>query len=119
MRGFFLHLLANAAAILITAYLLPDQVSYRDYTAVAAFALVLGLLNAVLTPVLNLLTWPLACLTFGLFRIVVNIAVFLLAAWLLPREVLQVQPLGAAVGVLMAAVASGVLTLLLGEGRRG
>jgi putative membrane protein len=117
MTNMILHLVANAAAILVTALVLPNEVRYDSYTTVAIFAVLLGLLNAVLTPILNAITFPLACLTFGLFRIVVNIIVFLIAVWLVPGNVLEVTPLGAAVGVLVAALASGVLTLVLGEGR--
>lgn len=118
MRSMFLHLIGNAAAILVTAFVLPTEVTYNSYPTVAVFAVLLGLLNAILTPILNALTAPLACLTFGLFRIVVNIVVFLIAAWLVPGNVLQVTPLGAAIGVLVAAVTSSVLTFLLREGRR-
>jgi putative membrane protein len=91
---------------------------YDHYSTVAMFALILGLLNAVLTPILNLITFPLACLTFGLFRIVVNIVVFLLAAALVPDQRLVVTTLGGAVGAIVAAVASGTLTLVLGEGKK-
>jgi uncharacterized membrane protein YvlD (DUF360 family) len=49
---------------------------------------------------------------------VVNIVVFLLAAWLVPNQQLMVTTLGAAVGAIVAAVASGALTLVLGEGKR-
>ena len=118
LQNMLLHLVANAAAILITAFLLPGEVRYDTYQTVVVFALLLGLLNAVLTPILNLLTLPLACLTFGLFRIVVNVIVFLLAAWLVPGNVLQVTLLGALVGVVIAGLASGLLTAALGEGRR-
>jgi putative membrane protein len=117
MRNMILHLIANALAVLVTALVLPREVRYDTYTTVAIFALILGLLNAVLTPILNLLTWPLACLTFGLFRLVVNVIVFFLAAWLVPGGVLQVTWLGAIVGSLVAAVASGLLTAALHEGR--
>jgi putative membrane protein len=119
VRNFLLHLIGNAAAIMLTALVMPNEVNYHgNFAAVAAFALLLGLLNAVLTPVLNLLTSPLACLTLGLIRVVVNIFVFLLAAWLVPNQVLEVTLLGAAVGSLVAGFVSGLLTLVLGEGRR-
>jgi putative membrane protein len=119
LRNMLLQLIANAAAIVVTAYFLPNEVNYYgNFQTVALFALVLGLCNAVLTPVLNLITWPLACLTFGLFRFVVNVAVFLIAALLLPGNVLQVTLLGAVVGSLVAAVVSAALSIVLGEGRR-
>jgi putative membrane protein len=119
VRNVLLHLIGNAAAIILTAIVLPNQVDYHgNFSAVVAFALVLGLLNAVLTPILNLLTSPLACLTLGLIRVVVNIFVFLLASWLVPGNVLDVTLLGAAVGSLVAGFVSGFLALALGEGRR-
>jgi putative membrane protein len=118
LRNVLLQLIANAAAIMVTAYLLPNEVNYQgNYTTVAAFALLLGLLNAVLTPVLNLITWPLACLTFGLFRFVVNVVVFLLAAWLVPGSVLHVTLLGAVIGSLVAAAAGALIGTLLREER--
>jgi putative membrane protein len=113
LRQMLLQVIANAAAVIGVAYVLPREVEYfGNMQTVAIFALLLGLLNAVLTPVLNLITWPLACLTFGLFRFVVNVAVFLLAVWLLPAELMRVTVLGAAAASLAAAiVGAGLMTL--------
>ena len=123
MRNMLLHLIATALAVIAAGAVLREFVEgqhiyYSDYVTLGLFALILGLLNAVLTPILNLITFPLACLTFGLFRIVVSIVVFLIAAELMPDERFTATPLGAAVAVLLIGLVSGVLTLTLGEGQR-
>ncbi len=64
-----------AAAVWVAAVLL-DGVSYVGWESLALVALILGLLNALLKPVLTLLTFPLAILTLGLFTLVINIVLF-------------------------------------------
>ena len=49
-------------------------------------ALVLGIINAVLRPIVRLLTLPLTCLTFGLFAFVVNALMFWLAGQVAPQK---------------------------------
>ena len=82
MFRFLLRLALNAIALLIIARVVPG-ISVEPVSAVIA-ALVLGALNAVMRPVLILLTLPVTILTLGLFLFVVNAAVFGLAAWLVP-----------------------------------
>jgi putative membrane protein len=59
------------ASIMITAYLLPG-VSVRSFGAALVTALVLGLINAVLRPILVVLTFPFTIITLGLFILVLN-----------------------------------------------
>ncbi len=66
-------------AILISAYLLPGVHVANFQTALLA-ALVLGIINAILKPILFLLTLPITILTLGLFTLVINAALILLAA---------------------------------------
>jgi putative membrane protein len=63
--------LVNAAALMAVAYLLPGVV-VSDFTTALVAALVLGLVNAVIRPVLVLLTLPATLLTLGLFIFVLN-----------------------------------------------
>lgn len=63
--------LLNAAALIGVAYLLPG-VSVSSFGAALVAALVLGLVNAVIRPVLVLLTLPVTILTLGLFIFVIN-----------------------------------------------
>lgn len=68
--------LLNAVALLAVAYLMPS-VRIESFGAALIGALVLGLANAVVRPLLVLLTLPVTILTLGLFLLVINGAVFL------------------------------------------
>lgn len=83
MRNFWLHWLALAIALAITTWLLPG-VYINSYLSLAVAALVLGFVNAVVRPVLVLLTLPMTVVTLGLFYLLVNAAAFGLAALLVP-----------------------------------
>jgi putative membrane protein len=70
-------------AILITAYFLPG-VTVRNLTAAVLTALVLGLINAIIRPILVVLTFPLTIVTLGLFIFVLNALLVLLTAAIVP-----------------------------------
>lgn len=82
-----------AAALLLVAHLLPG-VTVASFASAMLAALVLGLLNALLRPLLLLLTLPVTVLTLGLFLFVVNALMFWAAAGLL--QGLEVAGFGAA-----------------------
>ena len=63
--------LLNAVALIAVAYLMPSITVSSFWTALVA-ALVLGLVNAIIRPVLILLTLPASVLTLGLFILVLN-----------------------------------------------
>jgi putative membrane protein len=63
--------LINAVALIAVAYLMPG-VSVASFMTAAVAALILGLVNAVIRPVLILLTLPATLLTLGLFIFVIN-----------------------------------------------
>ena len=71
-----------AAALLFVAYLLPG-VTVQSFGSAMFAALVLGLLNALLRPVLVILTLPVTLVTLGLFLFVINALMFYFAAQLL------------------------------------
>lgn len=74
--------LLSAAALLAVAYLYSG-VQVTSFTAALMAALVIGLLNMILRPVLVLLTLPVTVLTLGLFLFVINALLFWVAAGLL------------------------------------
>ena len=69
----------NAAALLLVAYLYPG-VTVASFWAAMLAALVLGLVNALIRPLLVLLTLPVTVLTLGLFLFVINALMCWLAA---------------------------------------
>ena len=83
MLTFVLHWIVVAIGLAAAAYLVPG-VTVADTTALVIGALVLGFVNAIIRPVMTLLTLPITVLTLGLFYLVVNAAAFGLAAALVP-----------------------------------
>ena len=72
----------NAVALLVVAYILPG-IQVASFMSALGAAVVLGLLNMLVKPVLQLLTLPLTIVTLGLFLLVVNALVFWLAGSIL------------------------------------
>ncbi len=78
-----LRWLLNTVALFIVVHVVPGF-HYRSLATLAIAALVLGLLNAIIRPILFLLTLPLTIVTLGLFLIVLNGIMLELTAWLVP-----------------------------------
>ena len=78
----FLHWLISAAAIGIAAYIVPG-VTIDPISALIA-AVVLGALNLFIRPIIVILTLPINVVTLGLFSLVINASLVLLATYLVP-----------------------------------
>jgi len=79
MLSLLLRWIVNAGALLLVAYLYPG-VHVQDFLAALVAALVLGLVNALIRPILVILTLPVTLLTLGLFLFIINAALFWLVA---------------------------------------
>jgi putative membrane protein len=77
--NFLVRLLVTALAAMLTAYLLPG-VTIRDFISALVLALVLAILNVLVKPILILLTLPATIFTLGLFLLVINAIIILLAS---------------------------------------
>jgi putative membrane protein len=110
--NFLLRWLLNALALYITAQL-GVGLFFENETlaAVLVAALVLGLVNAVVRPIMIVLTLPLTILTLGLFLLVVNAASLYIVAALTPLAVTGFG--GAVLGALILTIISAVLSQLL------
>ncbi len=78
-----LRWLLNTLALFVVAHLVP-HFHYRDLVSLAIAALVLGLLNAIVRPILFLLTLPLTIVTLGLFLIVLNAIMLEITSGIVP-----------------------------------
>ena len=110
--GILVRLIITAISIVVAAYLLPGQLQVGDLGSVLLFAVVLGILNAFVRPVLLLLTLPLNLVTLGLFTLVVNAVVFWLAT-LFPLGVAVNGFVGAFLAALVVSIVSFVLSRLV------
>ncbi|MGZ7042460.1 MAG: phage holin family protein [Thermoanaerobaculia bacterium] len=96
--------LLNTLALFIVVTLVP-HFQYRSVVTLAIAALVLGLLNAVVRPVLFFLTLPLTIITLGLFLLVLNAVMLELTAMLVPG--FRIDSFGwAVVGALVLTIIS-------------
>ncbi|QHT66439.1 phage holin family protein [Rhodocytophaga rosea] len=81
--GLLAKILISAVAVIISAYLIPGVGVDSILTAIIV-AIVLGLLNAIVKPILVILTIPVTILTLGLFLLVINVIIIYLADYLVP-----------------------------------
>jgi putative membrane protein len=69
--GFLIRLLVNAVALIAVAYVVPG-IHVNGFVAALIAALILGIVNAILRPILFIITLPLQIVTLGLFTLVIN-----------------------------------------------
>jgi putative membrane protein len=118
---FIVRLLINAAALWAAIRFVPGIAFEGDWPLLFAVALVFGVLNAVIRPVLFVLTLPFLILTLGLFTFVLNALMLWLtsAASDLFGLRFHVDGFGAAfLGALIVTVVSFALSMLVGQPRR-
>jgi putative membrane protein len=108
--GFLIRLVVNAVALICVAYIVPGiHVSGIGGALIAA--LILGIVNAILRPILILLSLPLELLTLGLFTLVINALLFWLVGAL--HVGLTVDGFWPAFwGALVMAIISWILSML-------
>ena len=83
MKNLLVRLIISAIAVLICAYILPGA-EVDGFISAIVVAGVLALLNVLLKPILVILTIPITILTLGLFLLVINTILVMLASWLVP-----------------------------------
>jgi putative membrane protein len=114
--GFLVRVIVNAAALWVAAQLVPGFV-IAGVTPLVLAALVLGLVNAIVRPVLVILTLPLTLVTLGLFLFVLNAFCLWLTSRLVPG--FEVQTFGSALlGALVISVVSWILTAFVSDAGR-
>jgi putative membrane protein len=111
--GFLLRVAVNAAAILLAAHLVGG-IEVDGFASALLAGLVLGVINAVVRPVLLVLTLPITLVTLGLFLLVLNGVCLWLAAAVVPG--FHVRGFWAAVlGALCVSAVSWVATALVSD----
>ena len=79
--GLIIQILLSAVAVYLSATLLPG-VNIKSFWTAILVAIVLGLLNALVKPVLQFLSFPITILTLGLFLFVINTIIILICSYL-------------------------------------
>ncbi|WP_149179484.1 phage holin family protein [Streptomyces sp. TRM49041] len=125
MMNFVVKTLANAGALAVAIWLLQDitltgESTGRKTWTLILVALVFGVVNFLVKPLVQLFTLPLFVLTLGLFTLVVNALMLLLTSWLADQLGLGFHVDGfwtAVLGGLIISVVSWALNLVLPDGR--
>lgn len=123
MRHILLRLIINAIALYVATQVSIPGLSFTgDWTTIALVAFIFGLVNALIRPLLTILTCPLIVLTLGLFTLVVNAVMLALTGWIAEQLHLGFVVDGfwaAFLGALVVSIVSWALTLLIhgDEGR--
>jgi len=127
VKGFVLSIVATAIAFFVIATFLPDK--YVDFAgetvALVLAALLVGVVNAVVKPVVKALSFPITMMTLGLFSFVINAAMVLLVALLAqsidglkltiggwPTDGFSIETI---VGAFVVSIALSILTSILGH----
>jgi len=116
MNRFVIRWAINAVALFAAIQIVPGvEAQNTDWGAILGLALIFGLINALISPILKLLTCPLIILTLGLFTLLINTFIFYLAGqvggWF--GIGFEVAGFGAAfLGGLVTSIVSVFLTLL-------
>jgi putative membrane protein len=117
---FIIRLIINAIALWVAATFVPG-IAYRgDILNLLLIALVFGVLNALIRPLLSLLTCPLQILTLGLFTLVLNAVMLLLTSSVgqslgIPFSVEGFVP--ALIGAIVVSIVSIILSIFIREPR--
>lgn len=101
----------NALALMATAYVVPGF-AVTDFMSAVLAAIVLGVVNTFIKPVLSLLTLPLTVVTLGLFAFVVNAVVLFIVSAVVPGLTIDGW-VSAILGAIVLSVVSTVLTTVL------
>jgi putative membrane protein len=121
MKNFVVKTIANAGALAVAVWLLDKITLTGDNTAKKVWtlilvALVFGLVNFLVKPVVKVLTFPLFILTLGLITLVVNALMLLLTSWVCDKLDLSFHVEGfwtAVLGGLIISIVSWALNMIL------
>lgn len=118
MKGLLIRWLINAIALYVTVSVMPGMHFTGSPWNLLAVAAIFGIVNAVIRPILTVLTCPLVVATLGLFIFVINALMLQLTAWISERWGLGFSVDGfwaALLGGLVMGLVSLAMTLLVRE----
>ncbi len=125
-----LRILVNVVAVALTVWILPDSVFsvQGGLLALTMVAVVMGIVNAFIGPIIRIISLPITCLTLGFFTFVINAILLLLTGWFANMIKENTVTFGganwlqtllwAAVAAVVISLISGVLSWFLPDERR-
>jgi putative membrane protein len=122
MVGMLIRIVATAVAFAILAYVLPQVAFEGGIEELLLLAIVFGVVNGFIRPVVKLLSLPITAMTLGLFGLVVNGLLLLLVAWIAGQLNIDFTVggfppdlgLDAIIGAIIASIVLGIINGILG-----
>ncbi|HVZ67029.1 MAG TPA: phage holin family protein [Patescibacteria group bacterium] len=105
-----ISLLINAVVVFAAAYILPG-IDVNNFVTAIIVAIVLGLLNTFIKPILTLISLPITLITLGLFALVINAIIVMLVSFLVPGFHVQ-NFLWAIAFSIVVSIISSILSLI-------
>lgn len=116
MSNLLIRLVINGVALWVASYLVPGITLTTDIGGLLLVAVVFGLINALIKPVIDFFTCPFYVLTLGLFTFIVNALMLLLTSMVSGPERFHVADFWAALlGGIVIGIVSMLLSLFLSE----
>ncbi|MBE9237208.1 phage holin family protein [Anabaena aphanizomenioides LEGE 00250] len=113
MKHFLLTWLGTALALLVTSQIVPGFI-IKTFVAALGAAIIIGLVNAIIRPILSLLAFPITLITFGLFTFVINALTLWLASAITPGSGFEIQGfVPAFLGSIVLAIVSSIINYVL------
>ncbi|MBE9054514.1 MAG: phage holin family protein [Sphaerospermopsis kisseleviana] len=113
MKHFLLTWLGTALALLVTSQIVPGFI-IKTFVAALGAAIVIGLVNAIIRPILSVLAFPITLITFGLFTFVINALTLWLASAIIPGSGFEIQGfIPAFLGSIVLAIVSSIINYVL------
>jgi putative membrane protein len=121
MRGFIVNLIASAIALYVADYLL-DGIrlaqggdTQSNIVTVLIVAFIFGLINALIKPIISLLSLPITILTLGLFALIINAAMLMLAGFFSGGRLTVDGWITAILGSIIISIVSTIVGSLLSD----
>jgi len=111
---FLLRVICTMVAILIIAYMFPSIMWVEGVASALAAAFILGIVNAIVRPVLIILTLPITLLSMGFFLLIINGLMLGLAAFFVPGFHVN-GLLGAVIGSVLVSLVTWILSATIGD----
>ena len=112
MKNFVITWLLTAVALVLTAMIVPG-ITLTGWGTAAIAALIFGLINAVVRPILFLFTLPLTILTLGVFAFVLNAFCLLLVSYFSPAGFMISGFVPALIGSIVLSIITGLLARIV------
>lgn len=113
MRNIIVRIIVNMIALVVAAWLIGGLSLSEGFVGLLVVAIVFGLINAFIKPIIKLFTLPITLATLGLFTILINAFLLLLTSWIVPGLSFEGGVFGNIVNAILASIIISIVSMIL------